>query len=174
MQLWPRLCRPGERHPGRPAGFYRTAQATYSYFHAAPGEWHKTNTIYQHLRIWLAVYAQVGHFENSAIAARTVLELAPKELDNDAPALLDAYVQAAKTWIKQGEHLRVYKFLNQVIPIAATWGNVQIFTLLEVTQNQVDPKSRRKQQWDDALDWLKTGLIQSHRPTDKSSRELLF
>ncbi len=152
-------------------------QATYSYFPTLPPEeWHKTNTIYQRPHAFLALavtYAQVGHFENSAIAARTVLELAPKELDDDAPALLDAYVQAAKTWIKQGEHLRAYKFLNQVIPIAATWGNVQIFTLLEVTQNQVDPKSRRKQQWDDALDWLKTGLTQSHRPTDESSRELL-
>ncbi len=119
-------------------------QATYSYFPTLPPEdWHKTNTIYQRPHAFLALavtYAQIGHFENSAIAARTVLELAPKELDDDAPALLDAYVQAAKTWIKQGEHLRAYKFLNQVIPMAATWGNVQIFTLLEVTQNQVDPK----------------------------------
>jgi serine/threonine protein kinase len=148
-------------------------QATYGYYPTLPPEeWHKTNTIYQRPHAFLALavaYAQIGHFENSAIAARTVLELAPKELDDDAPALLDAYVQAAKTWIKQGEHLRAYKFLNQVIPLAATWGNVQIFTLLEVTQNQVDPKSRRKQQWDDALDWLKSGLTHSRRPTGKSS-----
>jgi serine/threonine protein kinase/Tfp pilus assembly protein PilF len=152
-------------------------QATYSYFpNLPPEDWHKTNTIYQRPHAFLALavtYAQVGHFENSAIAARTVLELAPKELDDDAPALLDAYVQAAKTWIKQGEHLRAYKFLNQVIPLAATWGNVQIFTLLEVTQNQVDPGSRRKQQWDDALDWLKTSLIRSRRPSDKPPQELL-
>jgi hypothetical protein len=100
------------------------------------------------------------------------LELAPKELDDDAPALLEAYVQAAKTWIKQGEHLRAYKFLNQVIPLAATWGNVQIFTLLEVTQNQVEPGSRRKQQWDDALDWLKSSLAHSRRPSDHPSQEL--
>jgi serine/threonine protein kinase len=150
-------------------------QATYGYFPALPAEdWHKTNTVYQRPHAFLALavaYAQIGHFENSAIAARTVLELAAKELDDDAPTLLDAYVQAAKAWIKQGEHLRAYKFLNQVIPLAATWGNVQIFTLLEVTQNQVDPKSRRKQQWDDAMDWLKSGLTHSRRPTGKSPRE---
>jgi serine/threonine protein kinase len=153
-------------------------QATYSYFPTLPPEdWHKTNTIYQRPHAFLALaiaYAQIGHFENSAIAARTVLELAPKELDDDAPALLDAYVQAAKAWIKQGEHLRAYKFLNQVIPLAATWGNVQIFTLLEVSQNQIEPKNRRKQQWDDALDWLKSGLAHSRRPTGKSSSNELL
>jgi tetratricopeptide (TPR) repeat protein len=152
-------------------------QATYGYYPTLPPEdWHKTNTVYQRPHAFLALaiaYAQIDHFENSAIAARTVLELSAKELNDDAPALLDAYVQAAKTWIKQGEHLRAYKFLNQVIPLAATWGNVQIFTLLEVTQNQVDPKSRRKQQWDDALDWLKSGLTHSRRPTGKSSDGLL-
>jgi serine/threonine protein kinase/Tfp pilus assembly protein PilF len=152
-------------------------QATYSYFpNLPPEDWHKTNTVYQRPHAFLALavtYAQVGHFENSAIAARTVLELAPKELDDDAPALLEAYVQAAKTWIKQGEHLRAYKFLNQVIPLAAAWGNIQIFTLLEVTQNQVEPGSRRKQQWDDALDWLKSSLARSRRPSDHPSQELL-
>jgi serine/threonine protein kinase len=153
-------------------------QATYCFFPTLPPEeWHKTNTIYQRPHAFLALavaYAQIGHFENSAIAARTVLELAPKELDDDAPALLDAYVQAAKIWIKQGDYLRAYKFLNQVIPLAATWGNVQIFTLLEVSQNQIDPKNRRKQQWDDALDWLKSGLTHSRRPTDKSSSDELL
>jgi tetratricopeptide (TPR) repeat protein len=153
-------------------------QATYSFFPMLPPEdWHKTNTIYQRPHAFLALavaYAQIGLFENSAIAARTVLELAPKELDDDAPALLDAYVQAAKAWIKQGEHLRAYKFLNQVIPLAATWGNVQIFTLLEVSQNLIDPRNRRKQQWDDALDWLKSGLTHSRRPTGKSSSDGLL
>jgi tetratricopeptide (TPR) repeat protein len=152
-------------------------QATYSYFpNVPPAEWHKTNTIYQRPHAFLALavtYAQVGNFENSAVAARTVMELAPTELDDDAPALLDAYVQAAKTWIKEGEHLRAYKFLNQIIPLAASWGNVQVFTLLEVTQNQVDPEQRRKQQWDDAMDWLKSGLIHLRRPGDDSSHELL-
>jgi tetratricopeptide (TPR) repeat protein len=153
-------------------------QATYCFFPTLPPEeWHKTNTIYQRPHAFLALavaYAQIGHFENSAIAARTVLELAPRELDDDAPALLDAYVQAAKTWIKQGEHLRAYKFLNQVIPLAATWGNVQIFTLLEVSQKQIEPGNRRKQQWDDALDWLKSGLTHSRRPTGKSSSDGLL
>jgi tetratricopeptide (TPR) repeat protein len=150
-------------------------QATYGYFPTLPPEdWHKTNTVYQRPHAFLALavaYAQIGHFENSAIAARTVLELAAKELDDDAPALLDAYVQAAKAWIKQGEYLRAYKFLNQVIPLAATWGNVQIFTLLEVSQKQIDPRNHRKQQWDDALDWLKSGLNHSRRPTGKSPSE---
>jgi serine/threonine protein kinase/Tfp pilus assembly protein PilF len=152
-------------------------QATYSYFpNLPPEDWHKTNTVYQRPHAFLALavtYVQIGHFENSAIAARTVLELAPKELESEAPALLDAYVQAAKTWIKQGESLRAYKFLNQIIPLAATFANVQVFTLLEVSQNQIDPKSRRKQQWDDAVDWLKSGLIHARRPNDKPPQELL-
>ncbi len=148
-------------------------QASYGFFpNVAADDWHKANTVYQRPHAFLALavtYAEIGHYENSAIAARTVMDLAPGELDGEAPALLDAYTQAAKTWIKQGETLRAYKFLNQVIPLAATWGHVQIFTLLQVTHNQIEPGSRRQQQWDDALDWLKSGMANGHRPS--SSRK---
>ncbi|MBN1563113.1 MAG: protein kinase [Anaerolineae bacterium] len=141
-------------------------QATYGYYPVLmANDWHKSNTIYQRPHAFLALaitYVKTQQFENSAIAARSVLDIAQSELEDDAPALMDAYVQAAKHWIKNGENLRAYKFLNQLIPMASTWGNVQIFTLLEVTSKQIDPSQRRAQQWDEALDWL-TGSITNRR-----------
>jgi tetratricopeptide (TPR) repeat protein len=137
-------------------------QATYGYYPVLmPNDWHKSNTVYQRSHAFLALaitYVETGQFENSAIAARSVLDMAQRELEDDAPALLDAYTQAAKQWIKNGEHLRAYKFLNQLIPLAATWGHVPIFVLLEATQKQIDPAQRRQQQWDEALDWLTSSL----------------
>jgi tetratricopeptide (TPR) repeat protein len=126
-----------------------------------PNDWHKSNTVYQRSHAFLALaitYVETDQFENSAIAARSVLDMAQRELEDDAPALLEAYTQAAKQWIKNGEHLRAYKFLNQLIPLAATWGHVPIFVLLEDTQKQIDPAQRRQQQWDEALDWLTNSL----------------
>jgi serine/threonine protein kinase len=142
--------------------------ATYCNFpNLAAGDWHKANTVYRRPHAFLALavtYAQVGQFENSAIAACTVLDLDPTELEEDGPELLDMYVTAAETWTEQGEHLRAYKFLNQVIPLAANWGRVEIFTLLATTQDKIDVRYRRKRQWEDALDWLKTSIVHIRRP----------
>ena len=137
-------------------------QATYGYYPVlVSNDWHKSNTVYQRPHAFLALaitYVQTRQFENSAIAARSVLDMAQNELEDDAPALLDAYVQAANRWITKGEHLRAYKFLNQLIPMASIWGNVQVFMLLEATSKQIEPSQRRHQQWDEALDWLSNSL----------------
>ena len=53
-----------------------------------PADPHKAHTVYQpqHLYLALAVaYAQRGDFERSVAAARAVLEIAPHELNEDAP-----------------------------------------------------------------------------------------
>jgi tetratricopeptide (TPR) repeat protein len=146
-------------------------QATYRmYPFLTATDWHKTATVYQrsHAHLALAVaYAQAHQYENSAIAACTVLELAPKELEEDAPELLTAYVEAANTWMKKGENLRAYKFLNQIIPLAAYWGKVQIFTLLGIAQNKIPAEHRREQQWDDAEDWLKASLVDLQQNSDE-------
>jgi serine/threonine protein kinase len=138
-------------------------QATYHTFpELSPEDWHKANTVYQapHAYLALAVaYAQVRQYENSVIAACTVLDIAPEELEEDAPALLDTYVQAAEDWIKHKDPLRAYKLLNQAIPLAAHWGHVQLFTLLGVTQSKIGSEFRRKRQWEDAVDWLKASLV---------------
>jgi tetratricopeptide (TPR) repeat protein len=153
-------------------------QGTYGHFPTlSPDDWHKTNTVYQRAHAFLALaiaYAQTGQYESSAIAARSVLDLAPSELEKDAPELLDAYCQAASVWIERGAILRAYKFLNQVIPIAAHWGNTRIFGLLELSEGKVDASHRRKQQWDEAVDWLKTSLLnlRGAAPGDSDAREL--
>jgi serine/threonine protein kinase len=131
------------------------------------GDWHKTNTVYQaiHAQLALAIaYAQVGQFENSAIAARAVLDLDQDELAQDATALLKAYVIAARKWIRAGDALRAYKFLNQVIPMASIWGNINVFALLEETQTLINGENQRPEQWDDALEWLRKGAKPSRRP----------
>lgn len=138
-------------------------QATYAYFpNLSPDEWHKTHTIYQRPHAFLALavtYAQVGQYESSAVAARSVFDMDRTALEEDAPALLVAYLQAAQNWIKQDDYLRAYRLLNQAIPLAAHWGNQEVFSLIESIQNKVDEPHRRKRQWDDAVDWLKTSLV---------------
>ncbi|NDJ79244.1 MAG: protein kinase [Chloroflexi bacterium] len=144
-------------------------QASYQTFpELPPDDWHKANTVYQavhaHLALALA-YAEVGQFENSAIAACTVLDLDPSALEDDGPILLDAYLQAVEDWIRAKNHLRAYKFLNQIIPLAAHWGNYRVFMLLGLTQGNIGAEFRRKRQWEDAVQWLKNGLAslrQSH------------
>lgn len=136
-----------------------------------PHEWHKAHTVYRRPHAFLALavtYAQVNQFENSAIAACTVLDLAPDELEEDGPALLDTYIVATNNWLKQGEHLRAYKFLNQIIPLAANWGKVEVFTLLAATQDNIDTRYHRKRQWEDALDWLKGSMVNLRRPLDEA------
>ena len=143
-------------------------EATYKSFPSVPAEnWHKSTTVYRRVHAFLALaitYAQIGQCETSAIAARTVLDIDSSELEQDAPQLLDAYVSAAQEWIERGETLRAYRFLNQIVPLAAIWGNVQVFTLLESTQGEIDPRDRRKRQWDEALDWLKSSVVGLRRP----------
>lgn len=147
--------------------------ARYANFPRLPaGDWHKTNTIYQtvHAHLALAIaYAQAGQYENSAIASRTVLDLNQDELNEDAPALLAAYVNAARRWIQSGHALRAYKFLNQVIPLAGTWGHVEVFALLEETQAFLGSEHQRPRQWEDALEWLARGADPNHRSTPQDS-----
>lgn len=141
-------------------------QATYRYFPTlAPEDWHKANTLYcrPHAFLALAVaYAQAGQPENSAIAACTVLNLNPAVLEQNAEKLLSGYLSSVRTWISQNDHLRAYKLLNQIIPLAARWGRVEVFALLEETARHIDPRFRRQRQWEDATDWLKTGLLSLH------------
>jgi hypothetical protein len=35
--------------------------------------------------------------------------------------------------------------------------------LLSITQSKIGEQFRRKRQWDDAVDWLKAGLVTLHR-----------
>jgi tetratricopeptide (TPR) repeat protein/tRNA A-37 threonylcarbamoyl transferase component Bud32 len=153
-------------------------EATYSFFPDVPAEdWHKSGTVYRRAHAFLALavtYAQIEQYETSAIAARTVLDIDSSELEEDAPQLLDAYVQAAKDWIKRGETLRAYRFLNRIVPLATHWGNVQVFSLLEAIQGDIDPHDRRNRQWDDALDWLKASAVSFSRPSphDQNARQI--
>jgi serine/threonine protein kinase len=147
-------------------------QATYRYFPTLqPGDWHKTNTVFQRPHAFLALavaYAQDHQYENSAIAACTVLNLAPAELEENAEELLSLYIEAAQTWSGQGDHLRAYKLLNQVIPLAARWGRIEVFSLMETIQHQIDPQFLRKRQWEDATDWLKAGLLTMTQPVEET------
>ncbi len=142
-------------------------QATYGYYPALPpNDWHKSNTVYQRQHAFLALaitYMQLAQYENSVIAARSVLDMAPGELEDIITELLEGYVTAARTWMKQKDYLRAYKFLNQVIPLASTWGNVPVFSLIQEIQPHISPENQRKQQWDEAMDWLKTSLTSLHR-----------
>jgi len=129
-------------------------------------DWYKAKTVYQLPHAYLALalaYAQAGQLENSAVAACTVLDLAPAELEEDAGDLLDIYVDAVEDWIESGRHLRAYKLLNQLIPLAARWADVRIFSLLEVTERAVGQEFRRSRQWDDAQDWLAASLLDLRR-----------
>ncbi|MBI5957359.1 MAG: protein kinase [Chloroflexi bacterium] len=150
-------------------------QAAYVTFPSLPSwDWHKANTVYHRSHVFVALavtYAQIGQYESSAAAARSVLQLDPMALEEDAPDLLTAYAQAAEAWITQNELVRVYKFLNQIIPLAAQWGNVQIFGLLETMQNSVSEQDRRKGQWDEAMEWLRTGVNNLHQTPMRQSSE---
>jgi len=122
----------------------------------------KLQTVYQPQHAFLALsvaYAQHGEYESSAIAARAVLDIDPTELSADAPGLLDVYLQTAHRWLENGQTLRAYKFLNQIIPVAAYWGETRVFALLETTQRVVEPVHLRQRQWDDAIDWLRSGIM---------------
>lgn len=125
-------------------------------------DWHKASTVYQpvHAHLALAVaYAETEQYENSVIAARAVLDLNAAELEEDAPELLTTYADAAHNWLQRGDALRAYKFLNQVIPLAAYWGDVEIFALLEEAQQRVEASQQRPHQWEDAADWLRTSIV---------------
>ncbi len=138
-------------------------QATYAYFpNLPPDDWHKSHTVYQRQHAFLALavtYAEIGQHERSAIAARSVFDLDREALEEDAPALLSAYSLAAQNWINQGDPLRAYQLLSPILPLAAHWGSVQVFSLLDSLQGKIDAKHRKKHQWDDAVGWLKTSLV---------------
>lgn len=126
-----------------------------------PEDWHKAHTVYQrpHVSLALAVaYVQINEIENSVRAACEVLAAAPDELEEDIGQLLQTYITAAQRWIEEGDNLRAYRLLDRAIPLAAHWGNVEIFTLLGLTQSKIGAEYRRKRQWDDAVGWLKAGL----------------
>lgn len=111
----------------------------------SPEDWHKTATVYQlpHAYQSLAVaYAQLGDLEKSANAARTVLEMAPAELEEDAPELLDVYARAVERWIKRGEFQRAYFLLNLILPLAHRWRKEEVFSLMERLQNDEPARSK--------------------------------
>ncbi len=151
-------------------------QATYRYFPiVAPDDWHKSHTVYQREHAFLALavaYVHAGQYESSAIAACTVLDLNPDTLEEDAPELLNAYYEAAEEWRSTGESVRAYKFLNQIIPLAAHWAKVEIFMLLADLQREVKAADRRDGQWDDAASWLKTSVVrlQTHPKSPRPKR----
>lgn len=126
-----------------------------------PADPHKAHTVYQpqHLHLALAVaYAQRGDFPRSVAAARAVLEMAPHELDEDAPALLAAYLAAAEGWLATGESARAVALLSEAIPLAAHWGEERVFSLLDAAEGLADPQHRPSAQWDEALSWLRANL----------------
>mgnify|MGYP000957223536 FL=1 len=98
-----------------------------------------------------------------------MLDLDPAELEEDAGDLLDIFVDAVEGWIEAGQHLRAYKLLNQLIPLAAHWADVRIFTLLEITEKVVSQEYRRSRQWDDAQDWLEASLLDLRRSSAGAS-----
>lgn len=111
---------------------------------------HKAHTVYQpqHLYLALAVAcAQRGDLERSVAAARAVLEIAPHELDEDAPALLVAYLAAAENWLARGDSARAVVLLREAAPLAARWGEERILTLLDATQASANPQHRPSAQW---------------------------
>jgi len=123
-----------------------------------PGEWRRVQTVYQrqHAYVALAVtYAQAGQLERSVVAARAALDLSPPDLEEDAPALLDAYARAAGRWLRGGSARRAYRFLTQLAPLAAAWGDAPIFSLLYAAEFALNETQRRPQIWDEALDWLR-------------------
>lgn len=132
----------------------------------SPGDWHRVNTVYQpvHAHLALAIgYARLGHYESSAVAARAVIDLDRAELEADAPDLLASYAAAARTWLASGDPVRAYKFLNQIIPLAALWGHVETFTLLEEAQGALAPELLRPQQREDSLEWLRNAVTAFRR-----------
>lgn len=104
---------------------------------------HKAHTVYQpqHLHLALAVAcAQRGDFERSVAAARAVLEMAPHELDEDAPALLAAYLAAAESWLASGDSARAVALLRQAAPLAARWGEERLLSLLDAAEASASPQ----------------------------------
>ena len=119
------------------------------------------HTVYQpqHLHLALAVAcAQRGDFERSVAAARAVLEMAPHELDEDAPALLAAYLAAAESWLAGGDSARAVALLREAVPLAAHWGEERVFSLLDAAERLADPQHHPSAQWDEALSWLRANL----------------
>ena len=126
-----------------------------------PADPHKAHTVYQpqHLHLALAVAcAQRGDFERSVAAARAVLETAPHELDEDAPALLAAYLAAAESWLAGGDSARAVALLREAVPLAAHWGEERVFSLLDAAEELADPQHHPSAQWDEALSWLRANL----------------
>jgi tetratricopeptide (TPR) repeat protein len=116
-------------------------------------------------------YAQLRQFEQSADAARMVLELNPADLQQDAPELLDLYAEAAENWLREGEQLRAINLLNRIMPIAAHWGHIRAFAALATAQQQANTRPQpRRRQWDDAIGWLKVGLSGLRRTAATAER----
>lgn len=110
-----------------------------------PADHYKAHSVYQpqHLYLALAVaYAQRQEFVRSLAAAHQVFELAPQELDEDASALLEAYVNAAHSWLAAGHYERAAAFLRELIPLAQRWGDMRPLYLLQTVQALHDPAHR--------------------------------
>lgn len=122
-----------------------------------PGDWRKTRTVYQrqHADLALAIaLAQADRPEDSLAAATTVLELAPADLEADAPGLLALYADAARRWIDAGDTPRAGEFLTQAIPLAAYYADLDLFVLLDLVQHEGEPDIPEFSPWDSALEWL--------------------
>ncbi len=110
-----------------------------------PADEHKAHSVYQpqHLYLALAIaYAHRGEFMRSLAAAQQVFELAPEELDEDAPALLEIYLNAAQSWLARGHYERAAVFLRELMPLAQRWGDVRPLRLLQTVQALDDPLRR--------------------------------
>lgn len=110
-----------------------------------PADEHKAHSVYQpqHLYLALAIaYAHRGEYVRSLAAAQQVFELAPEELDQDAPALLEIYLNAAQSWLARGHYERAAVFLRELIPLAQRWGDVRPLRLLQTVQALDDPLRR--------------------------------
>jgi len=103
-----------------------------------PKESCKAATVYQPAHAYLALalaYAHVGDILRSAEAARQVLALAPHTLEADAPTLLDAYIEAAQTWMANDQPHHARALLQLSAPLAQWWGDERVQTLLAELQH---------------------------------------
>ena len=128
-----------------------------------PEDWHKSQTVYQRQHAYLALavtLAQINEFERSAAAAILVFERDPRELEEDAMGLLDVYTKAAEVWLRAGQEERAIALLEQLEPLAAHWGHVRTFSLLDTAHHRQSsfPARNDRRNWDGALGMLRSSL----------------
>ncbi|HML23255.1 MAG TPA: protein kinase [Aggregatilinea sp.] len=134
------------------------SQATVSDFPSpGPDDWQQARIMYHRQHAYLALAIAFAHFnqpEDSLSAATSVLELSPRDLEDDAPGLLALYADAARSWLSADDTLRAEEFLIQAIPLAAYYADLDLFMLLDLALRREGANAEDTFPWDDALQWL--------------------